>query len=302
MTEPYPELSWSVTRQRLLERCPRAYYFHYYQAWGGWRADAPAVAREAYRLKRLTTLDQLLGLEIDARGRELEKAARAGEPLPSAAELEDRTLTALRAVWRASAHGRAAFLANPRGVTMLRVHYFDEDAQAEVDRLKRKVGPCLRGLLAAAHWPRLRECGAQGCVPIPDFAAFPLDGVQVFAAPDLAYAHAGCVRAVDWKSGREDTTNELQVLLQLRLLEETPALAPLPVVGHLEYLNDGTSVLVEPPGGDWRERVAAAVRAGVAQMRALLADAERNAPLPAEAFGQRRSALCARCVFRPLCG
>ena len=59
--KPYPELSWSISRQRKLDRCPRAFYCSYYLAWNGWLDDAPAESRMAYRLNKLTSLDALLG-------------------------------------------------------------------------------------------------------------------------------------------------------------------------------------------------------------------------------------------------
>jgi hypothetical protein len=43
------------------------------------------------------------------------------------------------------------------------------------------------------------------------------------------------------------------------------------------------------------------VRAGVARMRALLADPERNVPLEMAAFERRESGLCRTCNFFPIC-
>jgi hypothetical protein len=298
-----PELSWSISRQRALERCPRAYYCSYYLAHEGWRRDASPAARQAYRLKKLTSLDQLLGLQIDARGRELEAAARAGLPLPSAAELEERTLRPLRAVWRASTSGRSAFDADPRSVIMLRAIYLGQEAQAQAEaaRLREKAAACLEALLDAPHWRCLRECGQRGCVPIPEFASCRLDGLTVYAAADLAYVHQGVLHAVDWKSGREDESNELQVLVQLHCLEQTfPDVAGLPSQGHLEYLVAGRAELVQP-AADYRERVTQVVREGITLMRSYLEDDLTNEPRSPEAFPRHESGLCRSCTFAPLC-
>ena len=43
------------------------------------------------------------------------------------------------------------------------------------------------------------------------------------------------------------------------------------------------------------------MHAGVAQMRALLADPEQNIPLEMSAFERRESGLCRSCNFAPLC-
>ena len=155
------------------------------------------------------------------RARELEAAARAGEELPTADELEARTREALRQLWTQSRDGRAAFEARPSKVTMLRSLYTGQDTQPETDRLNEKAGPSMRGLLATSHWERLGACGADGCVVVPDFAHFMWDGVKVFAAPDLAYVQGGVLHVIDWKTGREDDSQALQVLLQMWWALET---------------------------------------------------------------------------------
>ena len=40
---PYPD-SWSISRQRKLDQCPRAYFYTYYLDWNGWLDDAPTAA------------------------------------------------------------------------------------------------------------------------------------------------------------------------------------------------------------------------------------------------------------------
>jgi hypothetical protein len=322
LIRPYPEFGWSISRQRKLDRCPREYYYSYYLHWNGWLDDAPTEARVAYRLGKLTTLDALLGQQVDVRARELEAAARAGEDLPPADELEARTRETLRRLWTRSRDGRAAFEARPSKVVMLRSLYLGQDTQPETDRLNEKAGPSMRGLLATSHWERLRGRGRQGRVEIPDFAGFVWRGVKVFAAPDLAYVTDDALHIIDWKSGREDDTQPVQVLLQMWwALETYPELAhaaadgSLEIRGHLEYVTAGTTRPVEPPESavsrgrgaapatldDLRDACAGAVREGVAQMRALLADPERNVPLEMVAFERRESGLCRTCNFAPVC-
>ena len=305
--KPYPEFAWSISRQRRLDQCPRAYFYSYYLHWNGWLDDAPTEARVAYRLGKLTSLDALLGQQVDVRARELEAAARTGAALPEADELETRTREALRRLWTRSQEGRAAFEARPNKVTMLRSLYMDQDTQPETDRLNQKAGPSMQGLLATSHWERLRACGDAGSVEVPDFAGFEHDGIKVFAAPDLAYVHEGVLHVIDWKTGREDDSNAMQVLLQMWwALETYPELAQaaadgsLEIRGHLEYVTAGRTQPVEAALG-FRDRAAETVRAGVTQMRALLADPERNIPLEMAAFERRESGLCRTCNFFPIC-
>ena len=319
---PYPEFSWSISRQRKLDQCPRAYFYQYYLGWNGWLAEAPTEARVAYRLGKLTSLDALLGQQIDVRARELEADARAGRHLPAAEDLELRTRGALRQAWTRSQNGRVAFEARPSKVVMLRSLYLAQDTQPETDRLNQKAGPSMQGLLATSHWGRLHACGDEGRVEVPDFAHFTWSGVKVFAAPDLAYTHDGVLHVVDWKTGRADDTQATQVLLQMWwALETYPRLAraaaegSLEVRGCLEYVTASQAQPVEPPEpavspdcgatpatlDDFREACAGTVRAGVEQMRALLADPDRNIALPMAAFERRESGLCGMCGFAPVC-
>ena len=78
--------SWSFSRARTFEDCPRKYWFHYYGSWGGWNADADPRARELYKLKNLTNLHLLAG---DVVHRALERSLQA---LRRGAETEPETL------------------------------------------------------------------------------------------------------------------------------------------------------------------------------------------------------------------
>jgi hypothetical protein len=318
---PYPEFSWSISRQRKLDQCPRAYFYQYYLGWNGWLDEASTEARVAYRLGKLTSLDALLGQQVDVRARELESDARAGRDLPSAEDLELRTRGALRQAWTRSLNGRVAFEQRPSKVTMLRSLYMDHDTQPETDRLNQKAGPSMQGLLATAHWGRLRGRGDEGRVEVPDFAHFMWSGVKVFAAPDLAYLQDNVLHVVDWKTGREDDTQATQVLLQMwwaletySELERAAADGSLEVRGYLEYVAAGATQPVEAPAGlapdcgaapatldDFRDACAGTVRGGVEQMRALLTDPEQNIALPMAAFERRECGLCRMCGFAPIC-
>ena len=303
--DPFPEFSWSMSRQRLFDQCPRAYYCRYYLSHNGWLPDAPHVARQAWRLGKLQSLDTLLGQEVDRRGRELEAQARAGHPPATVGELEERTKASLRAAWRSS-RDQAAFEASPKSVTMLRTFYVDgrPPSTAEVERVMTKLAAALARLVDTAHWERLASCGPGGCVAIPDFACFRLGELKVFAAADLAYVHDDTLHVVDWKTGRPGDDEDLQVLLSVHALTQADwLLEGLAVEAVLEYLTAGATRPVEVPASPpEREAVVReVVAAGVAAMRAYLRDPGQNAPLEAEAFERRESGLCPGCNFRPLC-
>jgi hypothetical protein len=215
-----------------------------------------------------------------------------------------------------------AFERRPSKVTMLRSHYLGQDARPETDRLNSKAGPSMQGLLATSHWERLHGRGTDGRVEVPDFAHFLWDGVKIFAAPDLAYVSDEVLHIIDWKTGRKDDTQPIQVLLQMWwALEAYPELAraaaegSLEIRGYLEYVAAGATQPVEAAAraispdcvstptslDELRDACTSTVRAGVARMHALLADRDENAPLDKAAFERHESGLCDTCTFSPIC-
>ena len=297
----YPEFGWSISRQRLLEQCPRAYYYRYYLSWNGWDREAPEERRLAYRLSKLTGLDAVLGLEMDVRAREIEAACREGRALPSATMLEERTRRTLRSIWRSSGN-RAGFEARPKDVPMLRAFYLgDGPSEGEIDRINEKIPNCIRNLLAASHWEVLLACGSDGGIRIPDFAHCFVGEYRVFAAPDLAYVHENCLQVIDWKSGRPGCDDPIQALVSAwALIRQQPSLGDLPARGYLHYLATGEEQGVDLVGG-WEEHAVAVAEAGVDLLQQYLEDAESNVPLPLGQFKKRESALCGSCNFVPLC-
>ena len=57
----FPEFSWSQSRRSTFKQCPRLYYWQYYGAHNGWYEDADETARQAYRLKKITSFPEFLG-------------------------------------------------------------------------------------------------------------------------------------------------------------------------------------------------------------------------------------------------
>jgi hypothetical protein len=47
------EFSWSISRDRVFQTCPRQYYFNYYGFWGGWEINVPQRGKQIYVLKQL---------------------------------------------------------------------------------------------------------------------------------------------------------------------------------------------------------------------------------------------------------
>jgi CRISPR/Cas system-associated exonuclease Cas4 (RecB family) len=300
---PYPEFSWSISRQRKLDDCPRAYFFHYYAAHNGWLREAPVLAKQTYRLKQLTSIDMILGHEMDDRAREIEAALRAGRPMPKAEELEERTRETLRGAYKTSKRRRADFELKPKSVVMLRSFYLDDEepSEREVTRVQERLPTCIRYLLAAPDWERVKMCGQDGCVKLADFMTFTFEGITVFAMPDFAYVHENRLYVIDWKTGEYDPGHEAQPLLSAFCLgEQHPDLRDHVIEPVLYYLSSGERRVIPLPA-DLGDYVAETVLAGISSMRKFMRDPAENAPLDMGEFPRRESGLCQTCSYVQLC-
>jgi hypothetical protein len=302
---PYPTFSWSHSRDRSLLECTRAYYWRYYGSHNGWLAGAPAEARDAYLLKHLTTLPQVLGTAVHGCARDAVLATRRGEARAGFDAMLIRVSDALNRGVLGS-HHRAAFRRDPKRVQMLRdVWYSGRRDGTALVYAAAKARTCLRHLADTKVWADLEACRPAWIAVADAPEAFVHAGWPVYAGPDLVYRPGGRqVVIVDWKTG-DDADAELQI--------PTYALYCRKALGLRFREGDWFGRVVNLASGEDAVReitrldlLAAAerIRDSVGAMHALVADAETNAPLPRDAFplapaGDRRA--CAACAFYALC-
>ncbi len=302
---PYPEFSWSHSRDGALVDCARAYYWRFYGSHNGWLRDAPPDARLAYALKHLTTLPQVLGTAIHASARASVLAVRAGVPRPTFEVMLAQVSDALnRAVL--GSHRRAAFLRDPKRSAMLHDAWYAgrQDSGALVDALA-KARRCIRALGDSPVWAELESCRPEWIAAADAPEAFVHEGWPVFAGPDLVYRPAGRrVVILDWKTG-DDADAELQI--------PTYALYCRKVLG-LRFRDGewfGRVVNLATGADDTREitrldllHAVDRIRDSVGAMHALLADVDRNVPQSREAFplvSEDRRQRCRFCPFYAMC-
>ena len=197
------EFSWSHSRHETFQACLKRYYFAYYASWGGWEENAPARARELYRLKRLSTRQQWAGHHAHQAIEFLLKNARRDPSGEIAASAEPRQIDLMRREFRDSRAG--AYRADPVRVPGLFEHEYQLDVSAEewkatVDRVARAI----RQFLASELWREFQGLPDDAFLAVERRAHFLLDGLKVFAVPDLVIRRGGQVLIYDWKTGGAD--------------------------------------------------------------------------------------------------
>jgi hypothetical protein len=197
------EFSWSHSRHELFQACLKRYYFAYYAAWGGWEPSAPARARELYLLKRLSTRQQWAGHHAHQAIEFLLKHGRHDPEGVRTAGAEAAQVDKMRREFRESRAG--AHRADPVHVPGLFEHEYQlevpaDEWKATVDR----VGLAIRNFLASDLWPEFRALPDDAFLAVERRTHFLLDGLKVFAIPDLVVRAGGRIVLYDWKTGPSD--------------------------------------------------------------------------------------------------
>ncbi len=193
------EFSWSFSRHVVFQTCLKRYYFTYYAAWGGWNAEAPPAARETYILKKLYTRFQWAGHHAHLLLAELIKQREQITP-ETTEQLLEQHLEGMRREFRASRERR--YRSDPVHIPGLFEHEYDlavppDEWKAVVSRVEAAV----RNFLQSDLWQQVKGLPDDAILGIEKRASFVLDGLTVFAIPDLAFRREAEVDIYDWKTG-----------------------------------------------------------------------------------------------------
>jgi hypothetical protein len=290
--------SWSISRHRTFQDCPRKYWFHYYGSWGGWEADAPSEARELYRLKNLTSLHLLAGDTVHRLiERVLSEWARGVEP-----EVEPSVEWCKRQMQRGWQESRTeAWRDSPKRFTRLTEHHYGPPPGREgLEKIGRKVGTSVRNFFSSQSWSLIRETDPRAWLPMETLDSFAFEGTKVFAVPDFACRHDDTLLLFDWKTGRRDNRNHDQVVLYALFAAAKWDADPERVQGAPVYLLDGGTFEPEAVSAEDRDRVGSLMRDSIRSMRSRLADAESNTARK-EDFEASPGRACRWCNFRGVC-
>ena len=224
MSDIIPEgFSWSASRHDLFERCPRAYFFHYYLALGRVRdADRQRVA-EARRLRSMTNIWMWLGSRVhDTVEAMLREAHRTGAK-PDAGAAAERMITRMRQDYRASKAGaRPAARASNQPVRF-HEHEYDADPGKEVwKRAADDAERMVRDFEGLGYLDLLSGMPKENLLEIEELNSWSFEGCPVWVKIDLAYREdSGKIHVLDWKTGK-------------RVREDDP----IQLLGYATYVND----------------------------------------------------------------
>lgn len=304
-------LTWSKSRAEVFAHCLRKYWWTYYGAWGGWSADAPAEAREAYVLKNLhsrwTWVGDVVHGAIEAILRGIARAGdhgglglEGGEP-DAAAEAE-RLTERMRRQFRESREGR--YRADPkRSFGLVEHEYAVPVPDAEWREMNRRAVEGLRGFLASAVFAEIRASSPSTWLPFEELDSFDFEGTPVWAALDFGRRTTdGGAEVYDWKTGEERVeAATLQLLTYAMYVEARHGAPATRVLGRLVYVNTGAVHEVRATERGLEE-ARASIRRSIGEMRQRLQMGGGAEPSKLAFPMTDDLEKCAACAFRRLCG
>ncbi|MBN1886170.1 MAG: PD-(D/E)XK nuclease family protein [Candidatus Krumholzibacteriota bacterium] len=205
---------YSLSRESTLDACPRRYLFHYYVSWGGWTAGAPAIAREAFKLKRLVSLPLWRGQLVHYVATMVLRSMRLKHRIPARGDVVRYALERFAAQLDFSGDRRYLTAPKKRGgkldIDWLALFEHEYELPLPPGRIERARHECVasvEGLLDSPILAELLETDA-GTWRIEDLdraefsQSFVFGEVTVFAKTDLCYrGRDGVFNIVDWKTG-----------------------------------------------------------------------------------------------------
>ncbi len=115
------EFSWSISRDRAFQTCPRQYYFNYYGYWGGWETDASERTRQIYILKNLKNRYMWAGAKVHSCIKHTLINLQRGISVLDVDQIVDITLNQMREEFRSSREKR--YLTHPKTCALFEHEY-----------------------------------------------------------------------------------------------------------------------------------------------------------------------------------
>ena len=289
------EFSWSPSRHRMFQACQRQYYYNYYGSWGGWYDSEDELTQLLYRLKKMSTLPQLVGTVVhDAISRVL-KAIQSGREVPFktaetyATQLFDRHIEdSLEKRWLRSASKH----------TNLFEHYYGQEVNTDAGR--ERVLENVTAFFESEAFKTLQNTPPDQWLSVEALTSFVFNATKLWVALDVAVRQNGGVAVFDWKTGREREADRLQLAVYALYASTVWGVS----VPHLQlqdvYLQVGVVRPVSVDTGVLDETRQLIVES-IAQMRDKLDDPNANtASIDTFPMTENRST-CESCPFKSVC-
>jgi CRISPR/Cas system-associated exonuclease Cas4 (RecB family) len=296
------EFSWSISRDRIFQTCPRQYYFNYYGYWGGWETDAPARTRQIYILKQLQSRFMWAGAKVhDCINHTLTNLQR-GISVLDVDQIIDITLNQMREDFRSSREKR--YLARPKTCALFEHEYEAGISNDEWKRVADSMQLCLRNFYGSETFEMLKTLPRQMWLEVEDFSSFNLDNTKIWAVLDCSFrTDDGGITIIDWKTGRtmsQDVSMQLACYAMYAMEKWGVDPENVKLIEYNLLANQGSEFNVSDAD---IENTKTYIAGSIADMQSLLVDVGENLPKEESAFLKMQDErVRAGCNFRKVCG
>ncbi len=296
------EFSWSISRDRVFQTCPRQYYFNYYGSWGGWESDAPERTRQIYILKNLKNRYMWAGAKVhDCIKHPLTNLQR-GVSVLDVDQIVDITLNQMREEFRSSRDKR--YLTHPKTCALFEHEYEVSIEDAEWKKTADNMEQCLRNFYASETFGMLKELPQKMWLEVEDFSSFNLNNTKIWAVLDCSFrTKDGGVTIIDWKTGRsmsEDVSMQLACYAMYAVEKWGVDPESVKLIEYNLLANQGVEFTF---GASEIENTKTYIAGSIVDMQSFLVDVVNNMPKAESAFLKMQDeGTRANCNFRKVCG
>ncbi|MDP5274701.1 PD-(D/E)XK nuclease family protein [Chengkuizengella axinellae] len=298
---PYPEWSWSQSRDQIFKDCQRKYYYHYYGSHNGWLRDASEDQRTMYRLKQITNLYMILGDGIHLMAEASLKQWQLEKSLPDQKEITEDVRFHLNQAYKDS-QDIMRWKVAPKKLKMLHeLYYGDELPPKRVAQIKERLNLCITHYFESETVQDMMNCDEIEIKEIEELNTFFIQDQKIYVKLDLLYKKQDKWIIADWKTGNESEQNDNQLLLYALFLHDKYNVPFEQMEIRLEYLLSGQSKTISIDEDELNQLKVDIVES-MDQMKQLLEDAAINKPKPMSSFPTNPSKLnCWGCNYRECC-
>ena len=295
------EFSWSISRDRVFQTCPRQYYFNYYGYWGGRENAAPERTRQIYILKQLQNRYMWAGAKVhDCINHTLTNLQR-GISVLDVDQIIEITLNQMREEFRSSREKR--YLTHPKTCALFEHEYEVPISDADWKNTADNVVQCLRNFYASETFAMLKELPQQMWLEVEDFSSFNLGSTKIWAVLDCSFrTDDGGVTIIDWKTGSsmsEDVSMQLSCYAMYAMQKWGVDPEKVKLIEYNLLANQGAEFTVSAAE---IENTKTYIGGSIADMQSTLVDVDNNAPKKEEAFQKvEDDRIRSSCNFKKVC-
>ncbi|SHE68519.1 PD-(D/E)XK nuclease superfamily protein [Marinitoga hydrogenitolerans DSM 16785] len=301
MISKYPEKSWSFSKYKTLMKCPRAYYYSKFLMWGGWERTASERSRKAYRLTKLTTIEQFLGALIHKYIANNITALKIKD-IKSAINYIGKEFN--KAVY-SSYKLRKEWELDPKNYTMFYSVYYKNRNLFE-DKLGKEIKEKTNVLLNNYFNSNTLKDLQNGIKIIEidkekNYPSFFIRDYKIYSIVDLMYEKNNEIYIIDWKTGKKSSDDEFQLKLYALYAYKNYNIDLNKITLINEYLYEGTFEKRKYGKNELLE-VEKFIEEKITVMEEYLDDKEKNIPKSEAFFPAKTSKYnCKWCNFKEIC-